>query len=386
MVSHFLSVEKMKIVCAPDSFKETLPAADVALALAAGIRDVAADIEIDICPVGDGGEGTMSALLAAQDGSACRLFVTGPRCEPIKADFGITDSGIGIVELARASGLTLLPEDLRNPTLTTTFGTGELIRGAIQAGCRSVIVCIGGSATCDGGAGLAQALGVRFFDDAGALITTPLTGGSLQSIARIEPVPELPGLRVACDVTNPLLGIAGAAAVYGPQKGAMPQQVRELDAALAHLASLTSVDPTFAGAGAAGGAGFGLVALCGAALERGIDLVLDAVDFATRCRGADLVLTGEGRLDAQSLSGKAVIGVANVAQTNGCPTIVIAGSRGDGWEQCLTSYDPPGPVTVSYSLVECFGEQRAYNKTTQCIRELTAQVVQAFGNDRDQRE
>ena len=370
----------MKIVCAPDSFKETLSAAEAAGAMARGVRDANRRAVADQCPVGDGGEGTMDALLAAMAGRRIEAKVLGPRGEPLTAAFGVTGNGTtGIVELAQASGLALLPIERRDPTQTTTYGTGQLIRAAAQHGCDRVIVCIGGSATCDGGAGMAQAMGVKFLDAQRRWITEPLTGGTLLSIARIEKKPRgLPVLRVACDVTNPLLAETGAAAMYGPQKGATTEQVQRLDAALAHLASLTSVDPQFPGAGAAGGAGFGLVALCDAQLERGIDLVLDAVRFDERCRDANLVITGEGRLDGQSLAGKATIGVARAALRQNIPTIAIVGSTGPGAMDCLIRGGDQGALRDYRSLSYRYGRERAMNDTAERLREMTADVVREF--------
>jgi glycerate kinase len=324
----------------------------------------------------------MDALAAAMNGQIRRTVVTGPRGGTIEAEFAVTvlvasgDPGcIGIVELARASGLALLPAEERDPMRTTTFGTGELIQAAADAGAEQIIVCIGGSATCDGAAGLAQALGVRFFDADDRLITTPMTGSLLRSIARIEPSRHLPDLRIACDVTNPLLGEHGAAAVYGPQKGATPDQVVQLDAALAHLASLTTADSGFPGAGAAGGAGFGLVALCGAHLERGVELVLDVIGFEDRCAGADLVLTGEGRLDSQSLNGKATIGVARAAQLHNTPTIALIGSIGVGADSCLVGHDPPGPLLQMHALADRAGLDRAMRAPAALLREMTGAVI-----------
>ena len=226
-----------------------------------------------------------------------------------------------MIEMAQASGFGLATGD---PTRTTTYGTGELIAAAVGLGCQTLIVCVGGSATVDGGAGLIQALGGRFIDHAGRLIAKPLTGATLGEVAACERPVNLPRIRVACDVTNPLFGPRGAARTYGPQKGATPRQVEQLDAALRHLASVCG-DPEQRGAGAAGGAGFGLAALCDATLEPGIELVLDVVEFRRRCRDADLVVTGEGRLDAQTLHGKACAGVAKAAAEFEVPTIAIAG-------------------------------------------------------------
>ncbi|MDY7108531.1 MAG: glycerate kinase, partial [Planctomycetota bacterium] len=315
----------MRVLCAPDKFKGTLDAAEAAAAMAAGAArggPVADPVLTDRCPVADGGEGTLEALIAALEGGIRTVEAVGPLGEPVAARYGLSgDGGTGVVEFAAASGLVLVPDSKRDPTRTTSFGTGQLIAAAAEAGCRTVIAGIGGSATCDGAAGLAQALGARFYDASGRLIEEPLTGGRLAEIARFErPPPErLPAIRVACDVSNPLLGPNGAAAVYGPQKGATRKQVEQLDEALSHLAAIVGGDVQTAGYGASGGAGFGLAMMCGATLEPGIELILQAVGFEKRCRAADLVLTGEGRLDGQSLQGKACMGVASAADRLGVP-------------------------------------------------------------------
>lgn len=374
----------MKIVCAPDSFKESISAIDAATAIAEGVAAANRRVVTDRCPVGDGGEGTLDALLLALNGKAVPITVTGPLGRPLHASFGIAGDGTtGIVELAQASGLAHVPADRRDPTRTTTFGTGELIRAAVDERCTTVIVCIGGSATCDGGAAIAQALGVRFFDQNNRLIQEPLTGASLSTIARFERPANLPDIRVACDVTNPLLGPTGAAPTYAPQKGATPQQVHQLDAALKHLTTLPGIDSDIAnlpGAGASGGAGFGLAAFCNATLERGIDLVLDAVQFHQRCKNANLVITGEGRLDAQSLDGKATIGVARAALKHNVPTIAIVGATGRGAVECLINGGENGALRDYRSLSMRFGRERAINDTANCLRELTADIVRDFVN------
>jgi glycerate kinase len=235
-------------------------------------------------------------------------------------------------------------------------------------------VCIGGSATVDGGVGLAQAAGARFFDSQGKLITDPLTGGDLQRIARSEPAQDLPRIRVACDVDNPLCGRQGAAAGYGPQKGATPQQVRALDQGLAQLAQRAGVSGDQPGFGAAGGAGFGLAVFGGATLERGIELMLDVTRFAVRCRDAALVLTGEGRLDGQTLRGKAVMGVARAAARCGLPTVAIVGSTGPGWERCLDRA-PDGFLRGVVSLSDRFGPDRARRETIDLLSMAACNVV-----------
>jgi len=352
----------MKIVCAPDSFKETLSAVEVALA-----------------PIADGGEGTIDALVGAMGGEIHRARVAGPRGgeHEVEARFGVGgDGNTGIVELAEASGLALLSVGDRNPMRTTTYGTGQLISAAMDADCVTIILGLGGSATVDGGAGIAQALGARFIDSDGRAIDEPITGGLLMRIARVEAPPAncVPLIRVACDVTNPLCGRNGAAAVYGPQKGATPEQVKEIDAGLASLARVLGADPDTPGFGAAGGAALCLVALCGATVQRGIDLVLDEVHFRKRCAGADLVLTGEGRLDAQSLHGKATMGVAHAAGECGVGTIAIVGSAGDGAERTL--HEHGGALAGFESLADRFGMERAMAEPRALIVEVSTDCVQ----------
>ncbi len=377
------STSLRRIVCAPDSFKETITAADAARAMAAGIAEVDPAIEVDCCPVADGGEGTLDALLPTLKGREHSAMVTGPRGQPVEARYGLSgDQRVGIVELAEASGLALLLPHERDPMQTTTFGTGELIDLAARAGCESIIVCIGGSATVDGGSGIMQALGSAFFDHDDHRIHVPMTGGMLSRLTRVER-PNYDGrdgrdgrarLRVACDVTNPLCGENGAAAVYGPQKGATPDMVRDLDRGLMNFARLLDADPTTPGFGAAGGASLGLVAGCGAQLERGVDLVLDALDFRARCEGADLVITGEGQLDQQSLTGKTTMGVARIARSCGVKTIAIVGAAGPGAERCRRDH-PEGFLEDSLSLSELFGEERARTEPADAIREAARRLM-----------
>jgi len=319
-----------------------MSAADAAAAMARGLGSLDAAIDIDQCQVSDGGEGFIEALRVAGDGRRMLSRVTGPRGQPVEAAWAKLPDGSAVIEMATASGLELVPAAQRDPLRTTTFGTGELIRAALDAGCPRLLIGIGGSATCDGGAGMAQALGCRFHDAHGNVIRDALTGGRLREINQIDLSALDARLRaaqiiVACDVTNPLTGPDGAAAVYGPQKGATPDAVTRLDAGLAHLAQRLGHDPAMPGAGAAGGLGYGLIAFLGAQLRRGIDLVLDAAKFAQRVRDADLCLTGEGRLDGQSLAGKAVIGVARAAARHGVPTVALVGSVGEDAERTLAA-------------------------------------------------
>jgi len=299
------------------------------------------------------------------------MTVTGPLGEPVQARFGVSADGrTGLVELAEASGLALVDPARRDPTRTTSRGTGELIAAASERGCSTVIVCLGGSATADAGTGIVQALGGQFIDRDGCPIETPLTGAGLGAIAgfRSPPAASVPRLRVACDVTNPLLGDEGAAASYGPQKGATSRQVETLEAQLARLVSILGGDPGQAGAGAAGGAGWGLAAMLGAVLEPGIDLVLDAVGFGRRCAAADLVLTGEGRLDASSRRGKACAGVAHAARGLGVPVVAVVGAVAPG-EDFGDLFDRV------ISLSERYGVERSLAEPEALLAEVAGEIV-----------
>lgn len=361
------------VLCAPDSFKESLTAARAAEAMAAGVLQADRGLGCDRCPVADGGEGTLEILTGALGGRLHRRLVSGPLGEPVEASFGISaDGATGIVELAEASGLALVAPGRRDPAHATTRGTGELIAAAAARGCSTVIVCLGGSATVDGGAAIAQALGGRFFDSGGGEIDEPMTGSLLMAVARYEPPAAAPRIRAAFDVTNPLFGPDGAAAVYGPQKGATPGQVRALDKALRHLASVCGggADARAPGAGAAGGAGFGLAALLGATLHCGIDLVLEAVEFERRCAETDLVLTGEGCLDDQSIDGKAAVGVARAASALGVPTIAVVGQDRHGTDPRFDTL-----FARIESLSDRYGIERAMTEPEACLTETAAQLL-----------
>jgi glycerate kinase len=291
----------------------------------------------------DGGEGTVDALVAATGGRIVSVRVTGPLGEPVDSFFGILGDGeTAVIEMAAAAGLHLVPPEKRNPMVTTTYGVGELMRAALDAGCRRLIIGIGGSATNDGGAGMAQALGVRLLDEQGNEIG--FGGGALERLARLD-LSDFDRrvwdaeILVACDVTNPLTGPNGASAVYGPQKGATPEMVRQLDANLRHYAAVLQRDlgvevETVAGAGAAGGLGAGLLAFCRAQLRRGVELVIHAVRLPERVQKADLVITGEGCLDFQTGFGKVPHGVAQVAKRYGKSVIALVGQLGEGAERC----------------------------------------------------
>ncbi len=333
----------MRFIIAPDSFKGSFSAKEVAQAIAEGLREALPDAECDLVPMADGGEGTVEALIAATGGEIVKVRVTGPLGEPVDAFFGLLgDRHTAVIEMAAAAGLHLVPPEKRNPMVTTTYGVGELIKAALDAGCRKLIIGIGGSATNDGGAGMAQALGARLLDASGNEIG--FGGGALAKLARIDVSGLDPRVReaeiwVACDVTNPLTGPQGASAVYGPQKGATTEMVQLLDANLRHYAALLRRDlgvdvEQMPGAGAAGGLGAGLMAFCQAKLRRGVELVIEAVRLEERVRDAEFVITGEGKLDFQTGYGKVPHGVAQVAKRFGKPVIAIVGQLGEGAEKC----------------------------------------------------
>ncbi|MGI5877654.1 MAG: glycerate kinase [Christensenellales bacterium] len=330
----------MKIIVAPDSFKGSLTAAEAARCVKRGLG-LAGIADVECLPLADGGEGTVEALVAATGGAVRVSRVSGPLGEPVEARWGILGDGVtAVIEMAEASGLTLVPEGRLNPMLTSTYGTGELIREAVAAGCSRLLMGIGGSATNDGGAGMAQALGFRLLDAAGGEL--PRGGGSLHALDRIDvsvfdaAMYRDVSVRVACDVTNPLCGPEGASAVYGPQKGADREMVARLDANLYHFARILMRDLgadvlALPGGGAAGGLGAGLAAFLGASLEPGIDVVLETVGFDRRIQGADWIITGEGRTDGQTLFGKVPLGVARRAAAAGIPVICLSGSLGPGF-------------------------------------------------------
>jgi glycerate kinase len=325
----------MKIVIAPDSYKESLSALEVATAIEQGFREIWPDADYVKIPVADGGEGTVEAMVAATAGRLVHVDVTGPLGSSVQAFYGLSgDARSAFIEMAAASGLALVPVGSRDPLKTTSRGTGELIRHALDAGVEHIVIGIGGSATNDGGAGMVQALGARLLDAQNNDIAHG--GAGLEALARID-ISQLDArlaacrIEVACDVTNRLTGKEGASAVFGPQKGATPEVVARLDRALTHYAQLISCDLDvnvleLAGGGAAGGMGAALYAFCGAQLRSGIEIVTDALHLDAWVADADLVVTGEGRIDSQTIHGKVPVGVANVAKRYNKPVIGIAGS------------------------------------------------------------
>ncbi|CAI1646997.1 Glycerate kinase [Serratia quinivorans] len=324
-----------KVVIAPDSFKESLSAMAVAEAIERGFRQIYPQVQYVKLPMADGGEGTVDSMVAATGGEIVRVEVSGPLGQPVSAFYGLLGEGeTAVIEMAAASGLHLAPKGQRDPRITTSYGTGELILAALERGVKTIILGIGGSATNDGGAGMMQALGARLLDDQQQPL--PPGGAALARLAQIDlsavdPRLQQVSVTAACDVDNPLCGPHGASAVFGPQKGATLEMVTQLDAALSHFGSLlqqaTGREVLNApGAGAAGGMGAALLGMLNARLRPGIEIVIETLRLEEALRDADLVITGEGRLDSQSIHGKTPIGVARVAKRHGLPVIGIAGS------------------------------------------------------------
>ncbi|HMK35680.1 MAG TPA: glycerate kinase [Desulfomonilaceae bacterium] len=354
----------MKILVAPNALKGSVSAIEAAERIERGLKRSGLEMVLDLMPIADGGDDTME-VLTASGGTIHEVQVLDPLGRPITAHFGIlADGRTAVVEMARASGLKLLEPSERNPLKTSTYGTGQLIAAAVKNGARRVIVGIGGSATNDGGVGCAIALGLRVLDETG--MEVPGEGGSLARARRMDTEHMMPELRdteimIACDVDNPLLGPRGASAVFGPQKGATPEQVTELEANLSHFFGLVAQTlgtdvrhrPC---AGAAGGLGGGLMTFLGGRPRSGIDLVLDYLNFQTRVSGIDLVITAEGRMDVQTLGGKGPLGIAKRAWEHGVPTIALAGSIGEGENQLVAAgfrgIFPivPGPMSLEEAM------------------------------------
>jgi len=333
----------VRVIVAPQEFKGTLSARQAADAMAEGARRALPDADIEAVPLADGGPGTVEAVVAAAGGRILTTTVQDPLGRPVEAPWGLLDAGTAVIEMAAAAGLTLLRPEERDPRVASTYGVGQLVTAALDRGCRRLIIGTGGSATNDGGAGLAQALGAHLLDAAGRDL--PPGGAALARLHRIDASgldPRLHGASVvaAADVTNPLCGPAGASVVYGPQKGASPEVAAELDAALRRYAEVIQRDLGInvleaPGAGSAGGLAAGLIAVLRAEVRPGIEVVAGVVRFRERLAGADLVLTGEGRLDGQTAYGKTVAGVARMAAALGVPVLVVPGALGPGWEAIL---------------------------------------------------
>ena len=332
----------MKAVIAIDSLKGSLSSVQAGSAAAEGVRRVYPDVQIDIFPIADGGEGTVDALVTGLKGKKQTVSAMDPLGRPIVCEYGILPNGTAVIEMSCAAGITLITKEERNPLHTTTYGVGEVIRDAIARGCRNFIIGIGGSATNDGGIGMLQALGFGILDAAGKPVS--MGGKGLQEITAITTENALPELKqcrfqIACDVTNPLCGSHGCSAVYGPQKGATPEMVAQMDTWLQNYADIVKTvlphsDQNMPGAGAAGGIGFAFATFLNSKLVSGIDLILREIDIETHIQTADIIITGEGRLDAQTVMGKAPIGIAKIAKKYQKPVIAFSGCVTDGAKVC----------------------------------------------------
>lgn len=381
----------MKIVIAPQSFKGSVSALEAAQAIARGVLAAEPDAETVLVPVADGGDGTLSALVESTGGQVFRSIVTGPLGQAVEATWGVMGDGqSAVIEMAQASGLVLVPSRRRNPRITTSRGTGEILKEALDKGFTRIIVGLGGSATNDAGAGMANALGARFLDAEGKPL--PNGGAALAKLAHIDTSglhPKLADCTVigATDVTNPLCGPTGASAVYGPQKGATPQMVEELDQALMNFASVAQRDLgkdvwDRPGAGAAGGLGAGLMAFTGADLRSGIDMVCDVLGFDGHLDGADLVITGEGRADISTTYDKAPVGVARRAQVRSVPTILLAGSLGEGYQE-LYQHGIRGIVCIADRPMKF---ERSLARTGELLEEASERTMRLLRVGRELRD
>ena len=355
--------------------------------MARGVRAVYADAQIDVLPLADGGEGTVQALVTGCKGELVRTEVTGPLGEQICATYGIIFGDTAVIEMSAAAGITLVPPEKRDPMQTTTFGVGELIKDALSRGVRRFIIGIGGSATNDGGVGMLQALGFDLLDKADAPIEKGARGLEklhMICIQNADPLLKKCDFRIACDVTNPLCGELGCSAVYGPQKGATKENIPKMDAWLSRFASLSqdvvpTADPTLPGAGAAGGLGFAFAAFLGGKLQSGISLILDAIRAEDYIKSADIVITGEGRLDGQSAMGKAPVGVAQLAKKHGKPVIAFAGCVSEEATKCNEAgIDAFFPILQNVvSLDEAMNKENAKHNLEKTV-EQTFRLIRAF--------
>ncbi|MDQ0340056.1 glycerate kinase [Caldalkalibacillus uzonensis] len=373
----------MKIVIAPDSFKGSVSAWEASLAIEKGIKRVLPKAETVLVPVADGGEGTLDSLVAATNGRKVAVSVTGPLHRPVQAAYGVLGDGeTCVIEMASASGLCLVPPEERNPMVTTTYGTGELIKKALDDGCRRFILAIGGSATNDGGIGMLQALGIRLYDSKGNPIGWG--GQALGDIADIDdrnfdPRIEESQFLIASDVQNPLIGPHGASHVFGPQKGATPEMVEQLDHYLTRWADLVEKKKgirlhDLPGAGAAGGIGGAFQAFFPATMKRGIDIVIEFTRLGEKMRGAELAFTGEGQIDFQTASGKTPMGVAQEAQKQGVPVFVLAGSVGPGVET-LYQY---GIHSIHSIVSGPMSLEEAIDRAEELLAQTAEQVVRTY--------
>ncbi|SFL94248.1 glycerate kinase [Paenibacillus sp. 1_12] len=373
----------MKIIIAPDSFKGSISASNAAQAIERGIKRFMPQAQTVLVPVADGGEGTLDCLIAAVGGVKLSASVTGPLGAPVTAEYGLLEPDqTAVIEMATASGLYLIPSAERNPLLATTYGTGELIRHALDAGCRSFLLALGGSATNDGGAGMLQALGMRLLDSAGNSVG--FGGGALDRIAMIDDSgwdPRIAESRflIASDVQNPFIGPNGASRVFGPQKGATPEMVEQLELNLSAWADLIAVKTgkrvhELPGAGAAGGISGAFLAFFPASIKRGIDIVIEYSHLNDHLQAADLVITGEGQIDFQTASGKTPMGIAQEAQKFGVPTICLAGSVGKGIEALYEV----GITSVHSIVTGPMSLQEAMSRASELLELTAEQVIRSF--------
>ncbi|MBQ4096904.1 MAG: glycerate kinase [Clostridia bacterium] len=378
----------MKIVIAIDSFKGSLSSVQAGEAARDGIKKVYPDADVTVRPIADGGEGTVDALVEGMGGSKVQVEVTGPLGAPVIAEYGVFGT-TAVMEMSAAAGITLVPAELRNPMNTTTYGVGEMIIDAVHKGCRNFIIGIGGSATNDGGIGMLQALGFGILDECGENV--PMGGRGLEKIAKITTDGALPELsectfNIACDVTNPLCGELGCSAIYGPQKGADSDMVKTMDAWLERYAELVKVvlpesDKDRPGAGAAGGIGFAFSAFLGGVLKNGIGLILAETALEDYVRGADFVITGEGRLDSQTVMGKAPSGVADIAKKYSIPVIAFSGCVTREATVCnehgIDAFFPI--VRGAVTLEEAMASENAYRNLTDTAEQVFRLIKTARG-------
>lgn len=373
----------MKILVAPDSFKGSLTAMEVSENIKRGIHNFDSKIDVDLLPMADGGEGTVQSLVDATEGEIIEKEVTGPLGNKVKAFYGLLGDGkTAVIEMAAASGLPLVPEGKKNPLKTNTYGTGELIASALEHGVEQIIIGIGGSATNDAGVGMAQALGAEILDAEGDQVD--FGGGNLDQIEKMDLKnldPRLKGVEIqaACDVDNPLFGEDGAAHVYAPQKGADREMVEILDQNLRHFNQIAVKElgkdtNKIPGAGAAGGLGAGLVAFLDAELKAGVDIVLDIIDFESRLRDVDLVITGEGMIDGQSIYGKTPVGVSRSAAKKDIPVIAIAGTLGRGVEKVLDH-----GISAYFSIIDRPAElNEIIERSPKLLTNLSEQIIRTI--------
>lgn len=373
----------MKVLVAMDSFKGSLTSVEAGQAVKEGILQALPHAEVDISPLADGGEGTVDALCCDGVGEIERLSVLGPVGEAVSAKYGILSNGIGVIEIAEAAGLTLIPVEKRDPLYTTTYGVGELILDAVEKGCRDFIIGLGGSGTNDGGVGMLTALGWQFTDRYGLPIATGAAG--LKELCNIDHScvrAELKqcGFRVACDVKNPLLGVKGCSAIFGPQKGATAQSVADMDHWMEHYARVVkhhypTAEPMLPGCGAAGGMGFAFATFLGGSLEPGARIVAEVCDLERRIAECDIVITGEGCLDGQTAMGKGPIHIAQLGKEHGKKVIAFAGCIGQNAEACLKE-----GVTAYYGILpEGMTKEAGMVKET-AYRNLRNEVTRFFAS------